>query len=249
MTALTNAQPMSQRRPVRRPARLSDDIAFEITQRVVGGEFAAGDLLPSEATLMESFGVSRPVIREAIKSVEQKGLVRVKQGEGTIVLARRNWNLMDPEVLRTALETEKSERLRDDVVALRRDLEVAMLLRGGPALSEADFEEMERLLRIMDTDSDPAALQDADGQFHAVIHSASGNEIAATVVLLLITETRPLRYLGNPGREPYLASNQTHRRIFELLREGNIQAAAAAMDHHVSTQWFVHRDLDGSPEL
>jgi DNA-binding FadR family transcriptional regulator len=244
----TSRAPMSDRLPVRRPSRLSKDVASEVTERIVRGEFLAGEALPSEMMLSESFGVSRPVIREAIKSVEQKRLVRVRQGEGTIVLPRTEWNLMDSDVLRTALEIEDSQTLLDDVVALRRDLEVGMLRRGASALTDADFVEMERLLTIMDTGSDPATLHAADGAFHAVIHRASGNEIATTVVLLLITETRQVRFLGNPGRVSYSVSNVLHRRIFDSLRAGDVQAAAAAMEEHVSTQWFVHRDLDEASE-
>jgi DNA-binding FadR family transcriptional regulator len=196
--------------------------------------------------LSESFGVSRPVIREAMKSVEQRGLARARPGEGTVVLPRRGWNLMDPDVLRVAIEAEVSPTLREDVIALRRDLEVLMVRRSASRLTEPDFAEMERLLQIMDEETDPATLQAADGDFHAVIHRASGNEIATTVVLLLIKETRPVRYLGNPGREPYSVSNVYHRRVFEFLRQGDVESAAAAMDEHVSTQWIVHRENDES---
>jgi DNA-binding FadR family transcriptional regulator len=224
-----------------RPTRLSREVATEVTGEIVRGTFPPGSVLPPEPALCETFGVSRPVIREAIKFVEQNGLVRIRQGEGTTVLPRQEWNLLDPDVLRVAMETEESGVLREDVVTMRCDLELAMLRRGAAKLTAADFAEMESYLKVIDNAEDNDVLHDADRAFHGVIYRASGNEIARTVVNLLIAETRPVRYLGVPGPEDFRIANKSHYRILESLRSGKLDDAAAALRENIMRQWIVDR--------
>ena len=106
-------------RLAQRPIRLSTEIALAVTQDIVGGRIEAGATLPSEPALCATFGVSRPVVREALKLLEQRGLIGIRRGDGTTVLPRMKWNLLDPDVLRIALESDGSELLRSDVAALR----------------------------------------------------------------------------------------------------------------------------------
>ena len=83
----------------KRPARLGTAVVDVLLDRIVSGELEAGTLLPTEPRLCEAFSVSRTVIREAVKILEQKGVVRVKQGQSTRVALPDEWNLLDPMVL------------------------------------------------------------------------------------------------------------------------------------------------------
>jgi len=228
----------------KRPYRLSEEIAAEITDQIVRGVYPPGTALPNETRLCEIFGVSRPVIREALKVIEQKGLVRIRQGEGTTALAREEWNLLDPDVLRNSLENQGSSTLREDVVALRRDLEMNMVRRATLRLTPADLEELKGLLETMDTVSDPQLLHLADSRFHSLIHQASGNDIARTIVLLLVTEVTTAGSL-NPGRDVYGDSNLSHRNVYERLVAGDSEGAAQAMGEHIAQRWFLsNREYD-----
>ena len=62
-------------------------------------------------------------MREGLKLLEERGLIRVEQGRGTIVQPRENWNLLDPDVLRVALEYDDDAALLDSIVTVRRLLE------------------------------------------------------------------------------------------------------------------------------
>ena len=86
-----------------RPARLASIVLEELAHQIIGGTFAQGSVLPTEPTLGEQFGFSRTVIREGLKQLEERGLVRVEQGRGTTVQPRDSWNLLDPVVIRIAL--------------------------------------------------------------------------------------------------------------------------------------------------
>ena len=69
----------------RRPARFASVVVEDLAREIISGKWAEGDLVPTEPALCEEFGFSRTVIREALKLLEERGLVRVEQGRGTSV--------------------------------------------------------------------------------------------------------------------------------------------------------------------
>ena len=79
-------------------------------------EVRPGTALPTEPVLCETFGVSRTVIRETLKVLEEKGLVRVKQGQGTTVTSPEEWDLLDPVVLDDAIRNDESLNILDDLI-------------------------------------------------------------------------------------------------------------------------------------
>jgi DNA-binding FadR family transcriptional regulator len=78
---------------------LHGGILHELGRAIAGGQFAEGMLLPTESELQERFGASRQTVREAIKVLAAKGMVRARKRAGTSVQPRANWNLLDPDVL------------------------------------------------------------------------------------------------------------------------------------------------------
>ena len=84
----------------RRPARLGEAVVASLIDRIVTGSLPPGSSLPAEPVLCQDYSVSRSVIRESLKLLEEKGLVIVKQGQGTTILPIRALELLDPVVLR-----------------------------------------------------------------------------------------------------------------------------------------------------
>src|SRR5947209_17409425 len=66
--------------------KVYEQIAAQIEQRILSGELRSGDRLPTERALAEQFRASRTAVREAMKTLEQKGLVNMRPGRGTIVI-------------------------------------------------------------------------------------------------------------------------------------------------------------------
>ena len=104
----------------RRGTRLYELVAEQVEEMILSGQLASGDRLPSEAELGEQFSVSRTVVREAIKVLADKGLVRPEPGRGTFV-ARP-----DVELLVTSMDTilRIEQCTLADVLELRRMIEV-----------------------------------------------------------------------------------------------------------------------------
>lgn len=227
-----------------RPARLGIHIARELMIRIVSGENPVGTLLPNEAALCETFGVSRTVIREAVKMVEQKGLIRVRQGEGTTVNQREDWNLLDPLVLELVIDHDSNADMLDDVVGVRRLLEEEMARRAATRLVEQDRADLSAYLDIMDREGQfTDAFAQADFDFHEKLMRISGNLIGVSVVHLLHEEARrSLRYRGHPSPADCVQSNREHRDVFEALVGGDGDGAASAMGKHIHNQWVHRRD-------
>jgi DNA-binding FadR family transcriptional regulator len=80
-----------------RAANLGVAVVRDLVKAIVTGTVAPGDILPPEGTLSQQFAVSRTVIRESMKRVEEKGLVTVSQGRGTVVNQSSKWNVLDPD--------------------------------------------------------------------------------------------------------------------------------------------------------
>ena len=87
MAALRQTTPAGSESPgwVRRPASLGKALTGELVERIVRGVHPPGSSLPPEPVLCETFSVSRTVVREAVKILQEKGLVQVRQGAGTMV--------------------------------------------------------------------------------------------------------------------------------------------------------------------
>src|SRR5437763_6709270 len=121
-----------------RPARFASVIVQELAQQIISGTLAEGEVLPTEPALCDEFGFSRTVVREGLKLLEGRGLVRVEQGRGTTVQPRSSWDLLEPDVLRIALEYDGDMSLLDDLMMVRRVLEREMATAAAGKLTDGD---------------------------------------------------------------------------------------------------------------
>jgi DNA-binding FadR family transcriptional regulator len=110
---------------VRRPANLARALTAELVGRIVRGLHQPGTPLPPEPALCETFSVSRTVVREAVKLLQEKGLVQVRRGSGTIVTPPTTWNMLDELVLAATIAEDETLAILDDLVVTRRLLESA----------------------------------------------------------------------------------------------------------------------------
>src|SRR5919199_1651297 len=83
-------------------ARRYEDVMGGLVAAIVGGEYAEGSWLPAEVELAERFGASRGVLREALRGLEERGLVAVQPGRGHLVRQREDWDIRAPDVLLAA---------------------------------------------------------------------------------------------------------------------------------------------------
>lgn len=148
----------------------------EVGRAIVAGEMPVGSGLPNDAEMMNRFGVSRTVLREALKTLGAKGLVEARAKVGTRVLPQSRWNLFDRQVLAWKLESGPSPAFLTAFQTVRSSLEV-QAARLAALHREA---EHVRLLNywlnqrgVIAHQPEPFAL--AEFEIHGVLAEASGN--------------------------------------------------------------------------
>ncbi|CCH18028.1 FadR/GntR family transcriptional regulator [Micromonospora lupini] len=233
----------------RRPTNLAQAITAELVTRIVQGVHPSGTPLPPEPVLCETFSVSRTVIREAVKILQEKGLVQVRQGSGTLVTSPSAWDMLDELVLAATIAVDDTLAILDDLVVTRRVLESDM---ANVAARLADQETIDRLRaqvdRMDELVDDHVTYHEHDRAFHDTVMQASGNRIARGVVRSLESQVvNTARYMGKTERALCVASNQGHRRIFERIAAHDPDGAAQAMFTHITEAWLVRRSGPGSP--
>src|SRR3954467_3994059 len=156
--------------PRRRAERLSVAVVSELVELIVTGQLTENELLPPEGPLSEHFGVSRTVIRESVKRLEEKGLVIVTQGRGTQVARSGSWNMLDPLILSALIDNDESLGVLDELTIVRGNLESAM---AGTVAANRTPEELTRIehafevMREMRDESD--SFRQADVVFHLTV--------------------------------------------------------------------------------
>jgi DNA-binding FadR family transcriptional regulator len=233
----------------RRPANLASAVTAELVARIVRGQHAPGTVLPPEPALCEAFSVSRTVVREAVKMLQEKGLVQVRQGSGTTVTEPILWNMLDELVLAAAIAEDDGLDLLDDLVITRRLLESDMANAAARCATDEVVGALGRLVDRMDElVDDHLAYADHDRAFHDLVMQTSGNRIARAVVRALESQVvNTARYMGTPHRDQCVASNQGHRRVYEGIAAHDPEAASGAMFAHITEAWLVRRGGPTAP--
>ena len=233
----------------RRPANLATAVTAELVERIVRGVHPAGSPLPPEPVLCTTFSVSRTVVREAVKILQEKGLVQVRQGAGTMVTPPAMWNMLDELVLGATIADDDSLAILDDLVVTRRVLEPDIANVAARLADDAAIEQLRALVDRMDeVVDDHLTYHDYDRTFHDTVMQASGNRIARAVVRALESQViNTARYMGRTERALCVASNRGHRRIYERIAAHDPEGAAAAMFTHITEAWVVRRSGPGEP--
>jgi DNA-binding FadR family transcriptional regulator len=223
----------------RRPARLASVVLEELAHRIIGGTFAEGSILPTEPVLCQQFAFSRTVIREGLKQLEERGLVRVEQGRGTTVQPRDSWNLLDPTVIRIALIYDTDMSLLDDLITVRRILEREMARAAATRLREDDLAALAETIERMKTSYDDyERFRALDNAFHAVVMKASGNEVGLTIVRTIHTFGGAMPPLASAASRSALKRTvNAHRAIYDALAARDGETAGELISTHIHTAW------------
>jgi DNA-binding FadR family transcriptional regulator len=223
--------------PRRRQRSLALELVEVLGQRILEAQLATGDKLPTEAAIMEEFGVSRTVVREAISKLQASGLVETRHGIGSFVrpLSEAGGHF---RIAREQLGT-----LRDVIalLELRIGLETEAAGLAAQRRSEAQLAVMRNALLAF---TEAAAVgEDAvssDFAFHLEIARATQNRHYAALMLDLGEPVIPRARLSGAevlteARRDYLRRvNSEHESILDAIAAGDADAARAAMRTHLA---------------
>jgi DNA-binding FadR family transcriptional regulator len=194
----------------------------DIRSAIASGRLAVGTRLPAESQLASRYGVSRPIIREALRSLQTLGLTQTRTGSGTFVVT----STPSPELHYGVYSAR-------DLIEARPFIEVPSA--GWAALRRTD-QQLARLMELcdeMDRQEDPFKWVQLDSEFHSMIAEASGNTVFAKIVSDARDALMRQSELVNMMAQRRVASNVEHRQIAEAIVVGSEQAAIAAMKAHL----------------
>ncbi|RCW78393.1 FadR/GntR family transcriptional regulator [Phyllobacterium bourgognense] len=147
-------------------------VADELRRQIEGGDYAPGDKLPIEPVLVEKFGFSRTVIREAIAALRADGLLESRHGVGVFVLGPKQTS----ETL--ALFTDATDKISDIIEELELRIGIEVEAAGLAALRSSPAQEAEiqaQLDIFAQLVAKGESTDDADFQFHMAIATATNN--------------------------------------------------------------------------
>lgn len=157
--------------------RLHGQLVESIGMSIAGGEVESGQQISPES-LVEKFGVSRTVVREALKVLETKGMVGARPRTGTRARPQNEWKLLDPDVIRWRSTGPDSARQLEELLGIRGAIEPLAARNASDVASPGTVQPMvDALAAMSDTVSkqDWAAFTEADVSFHHALLSASGS--------------------------------------------------------------------------
>ncbi len=242
--------PASRLIPRRLPVgRLGVAVVAELVELIVTGQLQEGDLLPPEGPLSELFGVSRTVLRESVKRLEEKGLVTVSPGRGTQVRAPGYWNMLDPVVLSALIDNDESLGVLDELTVVRASLESAM---AGAVAESHSPEELRRLQNALTTmresEAETDSFRQADVIFHYALMEISGNRLAENIAKQVYKRAvDSSRYQGINPPDAVALTLEEHAAIVDAIQRHDVGAAERAMRDHISGSWERRRLADHAP--
>jgi len=210
------------------PQKLYQQVARSIAASIAEGRYVPGDRLPSERGLADSFGVSRPTIRDAMIALEFQGLVEARQGSGVYVTARGKPEDDANEAEVSALELTEARRLFEgEACAL-----------AAAAVSDEQIAALERIVRELASLAGAEEGERLEHDFHLSVAHATRNAAIVAAVEEIWTLRRQFAECGHQLRRVRLANPESfaedHRRVVAALRDRDPKEARRVIHEHLN---------------
>ncbi len=223
--------------------RLSNQVTGQLIKIITSGSSKSGDKLPSETQLAQGFGVSRPVVREALRELATLGLIQIEQGKPATICKMSSQPITN--ILSLAVAQREEGLL--EAVELRKTIETQIASKAAERITEEESDRLENALyklKIVPADGIDEWV-DADAEFHLLIAAISKNMLMFYLVEALrelLHESIRVVYSHKSLRDNNRAY-QRHARIFEAIKAHDPVAAREAMKDHFNTSETISRML------
>jgi len=214
-----------------RTSRLFEQIVKQVEDSILSGQLKPGQQLPAERDLAQRFGVSRTAVREAVKTLREKGLVEAYSGRGTFVTNGTSQAIRHSLDLMIRFSQQEGSA---HVAELRQVLEPEIAALAAPRIEEQLLSSMREAVATMDRNlHDPDAYVEADLDFHLAMAEAVGNPLILSLLdsivgLLREQRSRIFKVDGGPERGQF-----HHKRILAAIEKHDPEKAREAMRAHL----------------
>jgi GntR family transcriptional repressor for pyruvate dehydrogenase complex len=199
-----------------------------------------GDKLPSERQLCEIIGVSRPILREALKALQVMNIIDIRQGAGAYIKS------LEPEDVVEHLDIvfHLDSSLYRDLYEARRVLEASIASMAAEKISGSELDLIEEnISRAAENIEDEQAFFERDLELHEMIMKAAGNRVIPVFMQSINKLALLIRQKTNAMPNIRRNTIQDHEAIFAALKKHDGRESAAAMERHICNveQAFLHK--------
>lgn len=205
------------------------DAVERIADWIVAGRFNGARALPTESEVGAELGVSRTVVREAMRTLTAKGLVDVRPRHGTTVRPQDDWQLFDPQVIEWRMKAGVPRKLANDLIEFRLAIEpfAARLAAARRDFPQASLvEAFERMTAATEGEGDYHA---ADLAFHQTILTGTRNEFIRHLAPIMSSTLKLSFKLSVLSMETARASLPMHRAVADAIAAHDTEAAGRAL--------------------
>lgn len=212
--------------------KLCDQLIAAMIELIKSGEWPQGSKLHGEIELANSFNVSRNIIREALKILENFGILDAKNGVGTFVSDHAIENFQNMQFFYALKDNKSVEALLE----LRLMIEPSAAYFAAIRINDDGIKELKDLSKrlIQKYDTDPSYQDDFD--LHAAVAHYSGNDLCESLITSLLKQLQNSLYaeFNKYASEKTKKDNQyTHIAIIKAITEHNPQTARQLMEGHI----------------
>lgn len=214
--------------------RLYQQIADQIEKSIILKKMNVGERLPSERDLAERLGVSRTIIREAIKILGVRGLVEVRHGSGTYITEITSESASTP--IKRYLSSSETGNVYAKLYEVRRSLEIDIAGLAAQRATEEDLEQIEGALEKQEKAKNQLEVfTRADFAFHSALAAATHNELYSMLLAAisdLMLEFRSVAYQSDPEGS-IRGALVFHKKLLKCMKDQNAEKARQVMQEHL----------------
>jgi DNA-binding FadR family transcriptional regulator len=201
--------------------------------KIIRGELSPGDLLPIEAELSRTLGISRPSLREGLSALAQKGLLEGRTRRGTTINDKKHWNVLDQDVLRWIANSPPDPAFFMDLLDVRAIFEPAAARIAAARASPQQILAIEKAFKSMAAalPDDVDACCQHDLAFHELIISATGNPLLIRFAGAIRTALLAAFRISSNARKSYEDSLAEHWAVAVAIRRRAPDEAEQAMQN------------------
>lgn len=208
----------------------AEKVVRRILELVKSGNLKAGDKLPAERKLIEIFGLSRPTLREALRSLSILGVIEMRHGGGAYVTDLRAESLLAPLDFFVSLSSDNVQ----EVFACRRLIECEIARECAKSVSAEDIAELEAMMSAQkQVEDDPIGFRILDSEFHEKLFEIAGNSVMERLALGFYNMGLDARRAATALPKVTKQSVKDHREIVAGIKAGDPDRTSAAMERHL----------------
>ncbi len=216
--------------PIKKTVRAYEEVIQKIRKLIENDDLGPGDLLPPERQLAEKFKVSRHSLREAIRVLQEQGVLATRQGSGNYIQASSKADL----IRALNISTMPTEQKLRDLFQIREIIEPQMARLAAENATDEDRKQIAEIAQALIEIADFAEGQSLDHDFHETIAAATGNQLLHSILQEINKSMLPSASSQNEKKRRKDVSNAGHSAIVEAIEKHDADAAEAAMREHIA---------------